>query len=57
MQRLSVVLHGTLDSYRSDAMHEGGAAAVASLFRVLGLLCLPFFPPLLRVDSTAFFVI
>jgi hypothetical protein len=31
MQRLSVVLHGTLDSYTRDALHEGGAATVACL--------------------------
>jgi hypothetical protein len=31
MQRLSVVLHGTLGSYHRDALHEGAAAAVACL--------------------------
>jgi hypothetical protein len=31
MQRLSVVLHGTLGSYLCDPLQEGGAAAVACL--------------------------
>jgi hypothetical protein len=31
MQRLFVVLHGTLGSYLRDAMQEGGAASVACL--------------------------
>jgi hypothetical protein len=31
MQLISVVLHGMLDSYLRDALHEGGAADVACL--------------------------
>jgi hypothetical protein len=30
MQRLSVVLHGTLGSFLHDALHVGGADVVAS---------------------------
>jgi hypothetical protein len=46
MQRLYVVLHGTPDSYLLDALHEGGASAVAllhaSMLRGLRLLCSHF---------------
>jgi hypothetical protein len=31
MQRHNVVLHGTRGSYFRDALHEGGAAAIACL--------------------------
>jgi hypothetical protein len=31
MQRISVVLHGTLGSYLGDALHESGATAVACM--------------------------
>jgi hypothetical protein len=45
MQRISLVLHGTLGSYLCDAVQEGGEVAVACLraSRGLKLLCFPLF--------------
>jgi hypothetical protein len=44
MQRLSVVLHGTLGSYLRDALQEGGAAAVACLPAIRAVANSPKFP-------------
>jgi hypothetical protein len=60
MQRLPVVLHGTLGSCLRDALQEGGAAAVA--YRPAPrseVLCDRFivYYPLVVVDSTALFLI
>jgi hypothetical protein len=65
MQRLSVVLHGTLGPYLRYALQEGGAAAVACLptprsQASIGASFLFFSPlpfSLLPVHSTTFFVI
>jgi hypothetical protein len=57
VQHPSVVLHGTLASYLRDALHEGGAAAFTCLLAPRAHVHLPFSPPSLLVDSTAFIVI
>jgi hypothetical protein len=58
MQRLSVVLGGTLGSSLRDALEGGSAAAGACLSAPRAKACLPpLFVSLLLVYSTAFFVI
>jgi hypothetical protein len=57
MQRLSMVLHGTLGSYLRDALHEGGAADVANLLAPRALVFVLVFFSSLLVGSTTFFVI
>jgi len=42
-ERLAVVLHSTFGSYLRDALHEGGAAAVACLHAPRASLHLPPF--------------
>jgi hypothetical protein len=57
MQRLSIVLHGTLSS--RDALQEGGAAIVAALLPPpwADAYLPPLYSPVFFVDSNAFFVI
>jgi hypothetical protein len=58
MQRLSVVLRGTLGSYLRDALREGVGADVACLRAPRAQASLPpLHSPLFLVDSTTLFVI
>jgi hypothetical protein len=59
MQRLSVVLHGTLDSYFCDDLQEGDAATVARLPAPRAYASAPvsFISASLLVDSTTFVAI
>jgi hypothetical protein len=57
MQHLSLVLHGPLGSFVRDALHEGGANAVASLLAPRDEASVAVFFSSLLVDSTTFCVI
>jgi hypothetical protein len=56
MQRFSVVLHGALGSYLRDALHEGGAPAVACLPapRSQASLLSIYSSPFVLLDCTVF---
>jgi hypothetical protein len=53
MQRLSLILHGTLQSCLRDAMQEGYADDIGACFHALRAFGAPPPPLLLMVGSTA----